>query len=309
MAGQGEGVSVRSAPAEILVSRDGQIQFGTYLMGEDTPVHGRQLTGWDDLPDIEDASVAMPAAHGAWPGWLLAGPRVLVFDFLLHQLPSAGGLPPALTELRRATALRQEETPLIVQLAGARRLMWARVTRRALPANREYTWGQPTGAIEWTCADPRRYQVEEQIARTGLPVPEPGLDWHPAQDPAGLEWELDFGAAGTPGAVLVDNLGDADSAPVLAITGPVIRPAVTNQATGTLLEYDITLAATDRLVIDTRDGTVTLNDTAARLHTATSRSRPEQAFTLPPGPSLLTFRAEEFNDAGALTVLWRSAWW
>ncbi len=36
---------------------------------------------------------------------------------------------------------------------------------------------------------------------------------------------------------------------------------------------------------------------------------PEQAFTLPPGQSPLTFRAVEFNPNGALTVLWRSAYW
>ncbi|MDG4857364.1 phage tail family protein [Streptomyces sp. T-3] len=294
---------------EVKVTQDGQLQFGTYLMGETTPIHGRQLSGWDDLPDLDDATVPMPSAHGAWPGRLLAGPRVLVFDFLIYADNGLTGFTGVLEELRTATAVRQDESPLIVQLAGARRLMWARLTRRTLPASRAYTWGKPTGSVQFTCADPRRYQVEEQVARTGLPEPEPGLDWHPTEPAPGVEWDLDYGAAGTPGAAIVDNAGDADTYPVLAITGPVIRPAITNQATGAILEYDITLAATDRLVIDTRDGTVTLNDTAPRLYTATPRSDPEQSFTLPPGQSLLTFRAAEFNPAGALTVLWRSAWW
>ncbi|WP_405408895.1 phage distal tail protein [Streptomyces decoyicus] len=300
---------MRAAPSEVLVIADGQIQFGSFLMGEGTPIHGRQLTGWDDLPDIDDASVTMPASHGAWPGWLLAGPRVLTFDFLVDDGRGPAGLPEVLDGLRRATALRQEETPLLVQLAGARRLTWGRITRRALPADRKYTWGNPAGSIEWTCADPRRYEVDEQVARTGLPTAEPGLDWHEADPPPGAEWDLDWGGSATPGAVTVDNNGDADTYPVLVVTGPVIRPAITNQATGATLEYDLTLAATDRLVIDTRAGTVTLNDTAPRLDDATARSTPEQAFTLPPAASLLSFRAEEFNDAGALTVLWRSAWW
>ena len=300
---------MRPGSPEVLVTGDGQIQFGSYLMGEDTPVHGRQLTGWDDLPDVDDASVPLPSSHGAWPGWLLAQPRVLTFDFLLHQPRSAGGLPAVLDGLRAATTLRQEETPLVVQLAGTRRLMWARVTRRALPAGQDYTWGWPTGLIEWTASDPRRYEVTEQVARTGLPVPEPGLDWHPTDPPQGLEWDLDWGGSATPGATPVINAGDADTYPTLAITGPVTRPAVTNQATGATLEYDITLAATDRLVIDTREGTVTLNDTSPRLYTATLRSTPEQAFALPSGNSLLTFRAAEFNPLAALTVFWRSAWW
>ncbi|MHB6907122.1 phage distal tail protein [Streptomyces sp. DB-54] len=302
---------MRAAPAEVLVSNDGQIQFGTYLMGEGTHIHGRQLTGWDDLPDLDDASVAMPSAHGAWPGQLLSGPRVLGFDFLIDDGRGTAGLPEVLDGLRRATAVRQEESPLIIQLAGARHLLWGRVTRRALPADRKYTWGNPSGSVEWTCSDPRRYEVAEQVARTGLPAPEPGLDWHEAEadPPPGAEWELDWGGSATPGAVGIDNAGDADTYPLLAITGPVRRPAVINAATGAVLEYDITLADTDRLVIDTREGTVTLNDTAPRLYTATYRSSPERAFTLPPGETLLTFRAEEFTDTGALTVLWRSAWW
>lgn len=109
--------------------------------------------------------------------------------------------------------------------------------------------------------------------------------------------------------MLIDNAGDADTHPTLAITGPVTQPTITNQATGATLEYDLTLAATDRPVIDTQVGTVTLNGAAQRLYTATARSTPEQAFTLPPGDSLLTFRAAEFNPNGALTVLWRSAYW
>ncbi|MFH9250877.1 phage distal tail protein [Streptomyces lydicus] len=129
--------------------------------------------------------------------------------------------------------------------------------------------------------------------------------------PPGAEWDLDWGGTATPppGAVTIDNSGDADAYPVLVVTGPVTRPAITNQATGATLEYDLTLAATDRLVVDTREGAITLDDASPRLYTATARSTPEQAFALPSGPSLLTFRAEEFNDAGALTVLWRSAWW
>lgn len=57
------------------------MQWGGLLLGETTSYVGVQLTGWDDLPDLENGTVAMPTQHGAWPGPLLAGTRSLTWDF------------------------------------------------------------------------------------------------------------------------------------------------------------------------------------------------------------------------------------
>ncbi|MGW7270809.1 phage distal tail protein [Streptomyces sp. NPDC054864] len=159
-----------------LVTQDGQIQFGGVLFGETTEYVGDQLTGWDDLPDLDVGSVPMPTQHGAWPGSLLAGTRELQWDFTV--LPDdLATFPQLLARLRAATAPTPDERDLVVQLAGARRLMRGRVIRRSIPADRQYTRGEPSGSVVWQCSDPRRYDVTESESRTALPAREPGLEW------------------------------------------------------------------------------------------------------------------------------------
>lgn len=93
--------------------------------------------------------------------------------------------------------------------------------------------------------------------------------------------------------------------------GPVTRPSLTCLESGDAIEYDITLAAGDELVIDTAEGTVTLNGTASRLYTVTARSIPEQTFTVPPGVTSYAFRAApgSSDPAAAVEMRWRSAYW
>ncbi|PJN38061.1 phage tail protein [Streptomyces sp. CB02959] len=287
------------------VTQDGQIEFAGLLMGETTEYVGEQLTGWDDLPDVESATVLRPTQHGGWPGHLLAGTRTLQFDFMV--LPdSMERYPTLLADLRRATAPTQREQDLVVQLAGARRLMRGRVTRRALPADRRYTRGEPYGSVVWECSDPRRYELQENRITCGLPAPEPGLDWTD-----GLDHPLEWGITGSTGTLAAPNLGEAPTHPVVEFRGPVVRPSLLQLHTGWRLEYDITLTESDVLRIDCDEGTAVLNGTASRLYTVTASSVPEQTFTFDPGVSVLAFRAAPgfYDPLASVTVRWRSAFW
>lgn len=291
--------------ADSLITQDGQIQYGPLLLGEETPFVGEKLTGWDDTPDVDVDNVAKPGQHGAWPGQMLAGTRVLQWDFsILPDDPET--FPAILNQLRAATALGQEERELVVQLAGARRMMRGRVTRRALPADRQYTKGEPSGSLVWECSDPRRYSVTERRARVGLPESEPGLDWG-----GGLEWPLDWGPAGSTGSVNAVNAGDAPAHPIVEFRGPVVRPSLVQTGSGLVLEYDITLAERDTLTVDCAAGTVVLNDSASRLDKVTRASVPEQAFTVEPGSTPMAFRADmaAYDPRASVTVRWRHAYW
>lgn len=163
------------------------------------------------------------------------------------------------------------------------------------------TWPQvPPGGPVW-------------VGRSVLYVPAPGA--------SGLAWPLEFGTPGSTGALSVTNAGDAPAHPVIEFRGPVERPSLTKTGTGETLEYDLPLAAGDVLTVDTGAGTVLLNQTASRLGAASTRSVPEQTFTLAPGELVggalvptttpLIFRAApgSTDPAASVTVRWRSAYW
>ncbi|MBC9714081.1 phage tail family protein [Streptomyces sp. TRM66268-LWL] len=133
----------------------------------------------------------------------------------------------------------------------------------------------------------------------------------PALAGTGLAWPLMFGTPGSSGSLTTVNSGDAATHPVIEFRGPVVRPSLTNTDTGDVLEYDLPLTADDVLAVDAHAGTVTLNSTASRLFTATTRSVPEQTFTLPPGTTNLAFRAApgSTDPNASVTVRYRSAYW
>ncbi|MFE3586801.1 hypothetical protein ACFXOY_04675 [Streptomyces niveus] len=124
-----------------------------------------------------------------------------------------------------------------------------------------------------------------------------------------LSWPLNFGTPGSTGALSVVNAGDAATHPTVEFRGPMERPSLTNVDTGDVLEYDMPLAAEDLLAVNTAAGTVTLNGSASRLYTVTSRSVPEQTFTPPKGASQLHFRAASGDPTATATVRYRSAYW
>ncbi|MGD6762039.1 phage distal tail protein [Streptomyces sp. BH097] len=295
------------------VTRPGHVQYGELLFGPGTPYRWKNLTGWEDLPALDSGTVNRSDAHGAFPGLLLAQPRTIGLDGLIVRAPRAS-VGAVVGALSAGTAPVVDELPFVAWIDERGPLLtYARAVRRAVPVGIGYRLGViPDGAVEFQASDSRRYELAERTATATLPMDEQGLDWHADGQGAeqGLEWPLEFGEVGSTGSLEVTNHGGAATHPVVIFRGPVTRPALTNLATGDVLEYDIPLAVGDELEVDTRAGTVTLNGTASRLHTVSSRSVPEQTFTLAPGTTNLTFRAAPDSDpSGSVVVRYRSAYW
>lgn len=295
------------APPGSLITQDGQIQWAGLLLGPGTSygIDSSGLTGWEDLPEIQSGDADRPTDHGAWPGARYAKSRLVSGQVWL--LPdAAGGTSAALDAvrtLRRALALRDEERWLAIRVHGETLAVRARVSRRVVPTDQAYaTQGVARASVQWIAADPRRYEPTQRMVSTPPPEPEAGLNWP-------LVWPLDWGQATSTGDVVAENAGSAPAHPVIAFQGPCTTPSVTEQGTGRRLRYDIALAATDQLVVDTADGAVVLNGTASRRYTATPDSGPEELFTVGPGASDLSFRADASTPEARMTVTWRSAEW
>ncbi|MCF2532723.1 phage distal tail protein [Yinghuangia soli] len=297
--------AVREEPGS-LITRNGQMQWAGLLFGPDTPfqIASEGLTGWEDLPGLDSGDAPRPTAHGSWAGGLLAQARTVTAQVWLA--PQAGAedheIRSVLQQLRRATMVSDTEQWLAVRLYGETLACRARVLQRVVPADRQFArYGIAKATIQWTAVDPRRYEAAEQSAETGLPQGESGLVWP-------LAWPLVWGS-GASGDLVADNAGSAPAHPVITLTGPCSGPRLTVAETGATLAYDIELAAGDRLVIDTAEGTVLLNGSAERNYTALPGSHPEQAFTLPAGSTAVAFRAAEGGPAASASLRWRTAHW
>ncbi|OAR21919.1 hypothetical protein A8W25_28150 [Streptomyces sp. ERV7] len=291
-----------------LVSVPGHVQFGDLLLGPGTAFGWRSLSGWEDSPALDSGTVNKADGHGAYPGRLLAQARTVTLDGIIIRTEPAE-MSRAVRALSAATALRDDEIPLVVRLDSAPPLLsWARCLRRAVPVG---TGGYGVGivqgaALQFEATDPRRYSLTERRIEARLPQAEPGLDWANT-----LAWPLDWGPPGATGAMTALNEGDAPAHPLITFRGPAERPSLTNINTGDTVEYDLALADGDELAVDTASGTVTLNGSASRLYTATARSVPEQTFTFPPGTSDLAFRAApgSSDPRASAAVRFRSAYW
>ncbi|MDJ1136211.1 phage distal tail protein [Streptomyces iconiensis] len=289
-------------PPGDLLTRPGQVQYGDLLLGRGTPYRWADLTGWGELPALDSGTVQRPDAHGAIPGLLLAQARTIGLEGLIVRARAAE-LGAVVGRFESGTVPVVDELPLVIWVDERGPLLcWARCVRRALPIGKGYNTGTLTeGAVEWEASDPRRYALDEQTAKAGLPAPEPGLSWP-------LAWPLDWGKPGESGALSVTNRGNAATHPVIEFRGPMTRPSLTNIGSGDTLEYDLPLGVDDVLTVDTLAGTATLNGTASRLYAVTARSMPEQTYVFPPGETTLVLRATGGPDA-SVAVRYRAAFW
>lgn len=293
-----------------LITSAAQVEWDGQLWGDNTLYRVTSMVGWAGRPGVDSGSVPRAQQPGAYLGRLLVQARSIGLDMELIGGPEDNWA--LLAALEDATALRQDEEALVVSAGGRTLLAWARITDVAMPIDTPFHEGFPRVSVLWEATDPRRYSVAESSTSAVLPTAETGLSFGSPTETglsfgSPVETGLSFGTAGASGDLLVTNDGNADSNPVIEIRGPVTTPTVTLGALR--LEYALTLAATDTLIVDTRAGTVTLGG-QSRIGAVTSRSVPEESFVLPPGQSVLSFRADpgSTDPAAQATVRWRSAY-
>ncbi|QHB36599.1 minor tail protein [Arthrobacter phage Adolin] len=163
------------------------------------------------------------------------------------------------------------------------------------PANAAYAW------IEWGVAMISGNTVGGEKAWAGdvyIGTTSPS----PSTGTTGI---LDFGAAGSPGTVTLDNVGTADSAPVFTISGYAPGFTITEVSTGARLVYSETVLAGQTLVINAADGSVLLDGYADRSAYLTRRE-----WTRVNGKSRNTYLFESpGNDGASLTLGVKPAWW
>ncbi|RLK54819.1 phage tail domain-containing protein [Actinokineospora cianjurensis] len=266
-----------------------------------------KVTGWSSSPGVRDSQAApRTGAHGSWPGTVYREARTIRLDGWVyaptwearrdaeHRLAALCSDPEGHYELRCT-----EETGDLV--AGVVQDDATLVTVRPGGLWLDFS-------LQLVAADPRKYAATEQTTTTRLPISSTtGLDFVTG---GGLTFTggLDFGPQAFTGRANATNTGTADTAPVFALAGPLTPPITITRRGGSTLTYLDPVTAEQRLVIDTRERLVLLDNVPARTRAVVTDW---DALTIPPAATGLYVlsHADNPNPTATLTITWRSAWW
>lgn len=283
------------------ISADYQMEFGGLLMGATTDYSISEISGLADYPDVQVADHSRLRRHGLLPGDDFLGGRSVIVTLTVKGT-SGGTVSTLMSALKTALPIGSAEADLSFQFpgvaGGTTATLSARPRKLSAPINTQWSVGsKPSVIVEFFATDPRIY-ADETSSTTSLPIASGGLTFSAIPS-------FTFGTVGGGGSLTLDNTGSFSTPPTFQINGPVTGPAIAHEESGRLLYFDIVIATGDYLLVDADARTVLLNGTQNRYNTLdTSVST---WFDLEPGDNTVNFSAD-LNEAGTLTVSWRSAW-
>lgn len=268
------------------------------------------IDGLEDLPVIRNQDDNRGYQDGMWTGRDFLSGRNLVFTITVRG-DSNFGMFHYLDLLQANLVPQQQGTGLLqFQLPGSDlQRIDARVRRRAIQINTDYSSGLATAVYEFFCPDPRYYDDQlkstDLINATAIAGRTYNRVYTAPQSPNANPFETGMsygGGAGSPN--LITNDGWTTTYPVITIQGPAINPKVTNVTAGAFLLIDATLGSADELILNTDYRTVTLNGINRRALLNNSSTW----FAAPPGTSYYTFTATGTDGNTACVVTWRNAY-
>jgi hypothetical protein len=268
------------------------------------------IDGLEDLPVIRNQDDNRGYQDGMWTGRDFLSGRMLTFTITVRG-DTNYAMNYYLDLLQANLVPQQQGTGLLqFQLPGSDlQRIDARVRRRAIQINTDYSSGMATAIYEFFCPDPRYYDDEGKSTDLINATAVAGRTYNrvytatatnPANpDQTGMSYG---GGAGAPN--LITNDGWTTTYPVITIQGPAINPKVTDVTAGAFLLIDATIGTNDQLVLNTDYRTVTLNGVNRRALLNNSSTW----FAAPPGTSYYTFTATGTDGNTACVVTWRNAY-
>jgi hypothetical protein len=282
-----------------LITTEFELEWRGNLWGwPATDIGITSMDGWLGY-QLRGSNIDRPSRHGAYPGLKRMSERTIEVE-----LTSFSDDPTLLAAIRQATVPDEDpvEEPLAI-CAGTtepQRVM-ARLERRAIPTDHDWSVGHHRCVLQWVATDPKRYAIAETVSPlVGLPAPGIGGLSFP------LSFPLSFGTPGIPGVVTVTNLGEVAAWPTYVVTGPVTAPIITNTTSGRVLQFasSFTLEAGQTLTIDTDARSVVLDGAARRDALQIADWAP-----LTVGDNVIVFNGSgTYDPAAGLTIRWRNSW-
>ena len=262
------------------------------------------LDGWDDSGSgVRGERGERPQAHGNFDTPMFrTGRSIAVAGHVLCPTRSA-----AAAVVQRLSALGADGRELDITVTDPDLPSMSASVRIADKPIVAWQGGRTVGyAGEWWAADPLRYgdTINES---TSFPFAAGGLEFPLFTDGVTDTGYLEFGAQGSTGRVTVTNIGTAATSPQFEVTGPTPPFSIVHVESGRRLSFAQSVAAGDRLLIDSATGLVVLN--GGDVDYSGMLTRAEWSPVGPGESATFAFIPDGPYADGTLTVIFRPAWW
>lgn len=234
-----------------------QFQFGSFVFGgANSPYQIYDIDGLESLPDLAVQDDNRGFNDGMYTGRDFLRGRTITMNILTF---AGNGLSAQQNFQLLQAGLNVQTTgttPMTFQLSqyDSQMVINARVRGRRTTIDPEYTFGYIRSQYTFFAADPRYYSDPETVISL-IPIQALGRTYDRVYD-------LTYGGGSSGGSVL--NTGNTTTYPVITITGPITNPTISNNTTGQFVTVNTTLLASDSLIIDLYEKTITLNGSYAR---------------------------------------------
>ena len=239
---------------------DYEFAFNGWMFGG--PGQGVQvleIDGLEDMPSLRVQDDSRGFQDGMFTGRDFLNGRSIMFTLQIMNDANAT-MQTYLAQLKANLAFQQNGTgTLQFKLPGrAVQRVSARVRRRALRVDPDYTFGKSLAVVELFCPDPRIYDDAAQGA-----VLTPGAG---AGRTYNRVYPLLYNAStGSSSATATfTNAGNVTVFPSFTLTGGMNTPLINNVSTGELIKINYVLGASDTMIVDPDLRQVTLNGNPAR---------------------------------------------
>lgn len=274
---------------------------GSILLSHEGPYMLANLTGWEDSPGPRVDDVPRANAHGSHDSPVWASSRNPVVEGYCYSPEDRNALLASLQSGVRIGGAAQPGT-LAVTFAGRTLSATGRLLRCGTTL-KNWGVGHFGFQVEWWCPDPLRY-AEAQYGSTALPSDAGGLAF-PLFGGTSL---LEFGGLSSPGLLVLDNPGTADTWPTFYVTGPLIGGfELVELTTGRRIRWENDVPAGVTVTLTSRTGAVAYDGVPGYDGELTAR----QWWPIPAGDT----RTVQITPLGApdpaaqLAAVWAPAYW
>lgn len=252
-----------------------QFAFNGWLFGG--PGQGVQVLevdGLEDLPTMRTQDDIRGYQDGMFTGRDFLNNRTITFTLQIMN-DSSNSMQVYLQELKSNLLYQQQGTGVLQFMLPNRAVqrVSARVRRRALRVDPEYTYGKAIAQVELFCPDPRIYDDALQT-QTLTPAAQLGRTYNRTYD---LMYNNTAGSQSS--VASFTNSGNVTVYPTFTLNGQMTTPIITNATTGQFLLLNIVTNTNDVIVVDTDLRSITYNGTPAR----NILDNTSNWFGLPPG--------------------------